>query len=125
VVSDTFQSVRNSPAQLRHAAACKTRIRNMPVNSAVIGLKYAVRRRPAWCKRRRTTYYVTCEKKNYRADLIHVFFRILKGFDSVDADHFFRIGRRRRVWSTRTSTEIEGPDVSIKSKTELLQCEDC
>ena len=46
-------------------------------------------------------------------------------FVKMDADHFFRIGRWRLVWSTKPSTEIEGPEMSIKSKTELLQCEDC
>ena len=67
---------------------------------------------------------LSLEKRKIKGDLIQVF-RILKCFDSVDADHLFRIGRWKRVWSTRTSTETEGPEMSIKSKTELLQCEDC
>ena len=46
-------------------------------------------------------------------------------FVKMDADHFFRIGTWRLVWSTKTSTEIEGSEVSITSKTELRQCEDC
>ena len=41
-----------------------------------------------------------------RGHLIQVF-RILKAFDSVNADHFFLTERWWQTWSTRTLTEIE------------------
>jgi len=64
------------------------------------------------------------EKRRIRGDLIQVF-RILKDFDSMNMDHFFRIGKGWQIWSARASTEIESSGMSTTSETELPQCENC